>query len=245
VAAAGLASPEAAAVREDDPAALAGSIPLQPLKISSHVGGVLITKIAVLLQRLTDYLFQLRRKIRIKPHRRDRRFAQNRLENRCRAVAAKRERACGHFVKNNAKGKQICTCVQLLGPCLFRRHIGYRAKSAARAGEVRFAECRSAGLSGFGFTGNDLGEAEVQHLGQAAPGDKYVGGLDVAVNNAFAVGVVERICNRNADVQQLVKIQRPPDDQMFQGLAIEKFHGDERLIVVLSDLVNGADIRMI
>src|SRR5579863_4349523 len=82
-------------------------IPLQPLKISSHVGGVLITKIAVLLQRLTDYLFQLRRKIRIKPHRRDRRFAQNRLENRCRAVAAKRERACGHFVKKDRKSTRL------------------------------------------------------------------------------------------------------------------------------------------
>src|SRR5205814_10686106 len=44
--------------------------PLQPLQIRSHVGRVLVTKIAILLQSLVDDGFDLPRKLRIYPRHR-------------------------------------------------------------------------------------------------------------------------------------------------------------------------------
>ena len=43
-------------------------VPLQPLQVGSHVGGVLIAQIAVLLQRLVDDPFQFGGHIGIQPH---------------------------------------------------------------------------------------------------------------------------------------------------------------------------------
>ncbi len=34
-------------------------------------------------------------------------------------------------------------------------------------------------------------------------------------------------------------------DAVLEGLAVEKFHGDEAFAVVLSDFVNRADVRMV
>src|SRR6202044_418777 len=40
-------------------------------------------------------------------------------------------------------------------------------------------------------------------------------------------------------------LQRPSRDAMFQGHAIQKFHGDERLVTVLADFVDGTNIGMV
>ena len=40
-------------------------------------------------------------------------------------------------------------------------------------------------------------------------------------------------------------VERPPGDAMLQRHAVEKLHGDEGLAIVLSDLVDGADVGMI
>ena len=42
-------------------------VPLQPLQVGAHVGGVLIAQIAVFLQRLDDDVFQFGRHIVIQP----------------------------------------------------------------------------------------------------------------------------------------------------------------------------------
>ena len=154
---------------------------------------MLVAQIAVFLQRLADNLFELRRKIGIEPTGRHGGLAQDGLKDRRRAVAAKRERAGRHLVKHDAKGKQIRTRVQFLGPRLLRGHVRYCSQRAAWAGEMRLAKCGRAGLDRIGFAGDDFGQAEVQHFGASALGDEDVGRLDVAVDDAFAVSVVERI----------------------------------------------------
>ena len=44
-----------------------------------------------------------------------------------------------------------------------------------------------------GASGLDFGQPEVENLGVSAIGDEDVGGLDVAVDDSFAVRSVERI----------------------------------------------------
>jgi len=48
---------------------------------------------------------------------------KNRIENNGPRVTGKRQCTTGHFVEDNAKGKQIRTRVHILPACLLRRHV--------------------------------------------------------------------------------------------------------------------------
>ena len=74
----------------------------------------------------------------------------------------------------------------------------------------------------------NLRQAEVQNLGVAALCHEDVGGLDVAVDDAFAVRGIESVGNLNSQRQKHLQVQRPARDPVLQGHAIEIFHGDER-----------------
>ncbi len=84
----------------------------------------------------------------------------------------------------------------------------------------------------------------------AALGDEDICRLDVAVNNAFDVGGVERIGDLDGQLQQRVGLERARADGVLESEAVEKFHGDEGLRLVflgqvLVNFVNGADVGMV
>jgi hypothetical protein len=79
----------------------------------------------------------------------------------------------------------------------------------------------------------------------SALGDENVCGLDVAMDNALAVRCVERVGDFDCQGKQNLGFQGTSGDAMLQGQAVEEFHGDERMSLVLADVMNGADIRMI
>jgi hypothetical protein len=79
----------------------------------------------------------------------------------------------------------------------------------------------------------------------AAFGDENVGGLDVAVNDVFGVRGVERVGNLNRECEQVFGINGAPVDEVLERLAIEKFHGDEGLAILLADVVNRANVGMV
>jgi hypothetical protein len=49
----------------------------------------------------------------------------------------------------------------------------------------------------------------------------------------------------NGNVEQTIEFQALAADEMFQRLAIEKFHGDEGFLVLLADVVNGTNVGMV
>ena len=75
--------------------------------------------------------------------------------------------------------------------------------------------------------------------------DEDVGGFDVSMNNPFGVRGVETIGHINRDGQQPFKVYRTASDDVFEGLAFERFHGDESHTVLFVNLVNGADVGVV
>ena len=93
--------------------------------------------------------------------------------------------------------------------------------------------------------GRGLREAEVEHLEMIAVGDEEVRRLDVAVNDAAPVRGVERIGDLAREVEHAMAANRSVFDQLPDGAPFEPLHRDERLALVLAELVDRADVRVL
>ncbi len=67
----------------------------------------------------------------------------------------------------------------------------------------------------------------------------------VAVHDALAVSYIQRIRNFDPYLQQLLHLQGPSADQVFQGLPLHVLHDDESIPVQLVNFVDGTDVGMI
>src|ERR1022692_1356212 len=91
----------------------------------------------------------------------------------------------------------------------------------------------------------DLRQPKVQNFGVSALRNKNVGRLDVAMNDPFGVSRIQRVRNLDGQRQNQLGFHRSPSDAMLQRHAIQKLHGDEGLVIVLADVVNGADVGVV
>ena len=83
------------------------------------------------------------------------------------------------------------------------------------------------------------------HLHLTALVDEDVRGFDVAVDDALAVGRMQGIGDLDRNLEEGLGIQRAPRYPVLQRGAIQVLHHDEWLALVLSDLINRADVGMI
>ena len=79
----------------------------------------------------------------------------------------------------------------------------------------------------------------------AALGDKYVGRLDIAVDDAIGVGGIKGIGDLNAERQNLVGLERAIGDAMFERYAVKELHDDEGIAILFAYVMNRADVRMV
>ena len=90
------------------------------LEIGSQVAGVLIPKVAVLLQRLVEDLFETLWNLRVETDRGDRILVQDRVEDQGRCVATESPLAGGDLIENQAEREDVGAVVELFASRLLR-----------------------------------------------------------------------------------------------------------------------------
>src|SRR5260221_6521417 len=93
--------------------------------------------------------------------------------------------------------------------------------------------------------GRELGQAEIEDLCVPTISYKDIRGLDVAVNDSFAMRGIERVGNLDAQREQSFQLHGTLGDTVLQRRAFQEFHGDEGLPVLLTDVMDRADVGMI
>ena len=152
-----------------------------------------------------------------------------------------------HLVQHEAEGEEVAAAVERSPPRLLRRHVGHRPHDVPGAREVLLGHDLGGALRVLGRPRPRarLGQAEVQDLRLPPPRQEDVRGLDVAVDDALRVGHVQRVRHPDGDVHELVRVHRPAGDALAQGQALEELHHDELLALVLADVVDHADVRVV
>src|ERR1019366_7755105 len=129
--------------------------------------------------------------------------------------------------------EKIRAPIQSFAAQLFRRHVGRSSKHLSRQGEVREVQ---------------LGDAEVGDLGVAVIVNQNIAGLNVAMNYALGMGVVERLGDLFHQLQR--RLQREflfARENLVQRLARNVLQHDVGIAVlgVLSDIKNGNNAGMV
>ena len=152
-----------------------------------------------------------------------------------------------HLVEHRAAREDVRPGVEGLAARLLGGHVRDRADRRAGAREVRLGHGgRHGAVARAGADGlRALGQAEVEELRLAAPGHEDVGGLDVPVHDAAGVRGLEGVGDLDAEIEQGVELEGSRGEAVAQGFAFEQLHGDERLPVVLVDVVDRTDVGVL
>ena len=155
-----------------------------------------------------------------------------------RAVAAEGAPAAEGLVEEGARGEEVRARVDGVAEDLLGGHVARRSHDEPGRRELA-ARVRVEGRR----LGRLVGEAEV-HEPAAVRGEEEVRGLHVAVDDAGIVQRGEPLEEVEGEVERLAGRQGPAVQARRERLAGQELHDDERLAVVLSDLVDRAQVRV-
>src|SRR6185312_1122780 len=167
------------------------------------------------------------RKIRVSRQKRIGCFADDAPRNR---LPLKRMRPGRQLKYDDSRRKQVGAGVARLSEDLFRRHIMRRAENSPNHREA-----------GRGSAGNP----EIENLHTAFIHDKNIARLDVAMNHALRVSMSQAVADSGGKVDLARQGNRPALlNDRFQRRAVQQFHGDVRHAILLAEIVNCDDARM-
>ena len=90
-----------------------------------------------------------------------------------------------------------------------------------------------------------FGQPKISQFDLTAGRHEDVGRLNVPVNDAAFVRRFQSPGDLDGQIQKRFQRQRLCANSVFQRLAFQQLHGNIALPVVLADVMDGADIRMI
>src|ERR1700739_1225016 len=92
---------------------------------------------------------------------------------------------------------------------------------------------------------DEFGKPEVEYLDLASRSQKDVRRFDVAMDDVLGVGCHQSVGHLDAHVEHLIDGHGVAGDGLLQALALEPFHHNEGMAVIVFDPVNRADVGMI
>ncbi len=211
-------------------------------QLQVDVAGRLPAIVGILGQRAPDDVVHGRWRQRLTRRGRRRLAVQDRGDDARLAVAGKRALARAHLVQQRAQREDVGARIHRARFELLGRHVLERADQHALRRDRRVARC--AGLAAENAFHRRAGQAEVQQLGAGAR-QHDVGRLEIAMDHAVAMRPVERIGDLGAVADDLVRRQRPARQAAGQRLAFEVLHDEEGDAVLLADVVEHADVRVV
>jgi hypothetical protein len=150
---------------------------------------------------------------------------QDRRENLNAGVSGERPTPRDQFVDDGAKAEDVGPDIGRLPLCLLGRHIGRGPEHYALAG-----------LGHVDFAVQHLGETEVEKFGRTAACDQNVRGLEIPMQDSPAMGLLERVSDRQDRANRLGDTQRTAQRSSVDVLEHE---------IVGTDVVDLADVRMV
>ena len=178
-----------------------------------------------------------------------RRLVENRVEYRRHRAAGERQGAGHHLIQDHAEREQVGASVELVAERLLGRHVGDRAQHGTGTRQIRFDR---AGLSLVPIRGgrrvelrHQLGQPEVEDLHLAGARHEDVRRLQVAMENPFCMGGDQSFGDLERQLQRRLERQRTQTDPPPERFALETFHDEKMLSLVLVDVVDGADVGVI
>ncbi len=78
-----------------------------------------------------------------------------------------------------------------------------------------------------------------------AGGDKNVGWFDIAVYDALGVRRLKRVADLEREIEQFRNWYRLAGDAVPERLAFQELHHEKRPALIIAQIVNRADARMI
>lgn len=163
---------------------------------------------------------------------------------RC-GFAAEGQLAGEHFVEHTAKRPNIGALIDGFALGLLGRHVGGGAQDHAGLGGHAGEGGGIRNVRRGGMVVERLGESEIEHLDHAAVGDLDVGGLEVAMDNAAPVSVLESLANLTGDGQRVVHRKRTGVKALGQGNTFDQLHHQSMGTAGVLKAVNRADIGVI
>ena len=177
-----------------------------------------------------------------RPGERGRLLVERRVQDLDGVLAQEGRPARQHLEQDGAHREQIAPGVEAVAGHLLRSHVARGAEHHAGVREPAFGRGRAGHVGIAGIAGSR--EAEVEQL-HAVGREEDVRRLQVAVHDPARVERLERGQHRERDRHRLRHAQRPALQPLAERLAFEQLHRDEELPLVLADVVELADVRVV
>ncbi len=160
------------------------------------------------------------------------------------------EKAVGgeHLVEKNAERPDIGLLVDGLAAGLFGTHVSRGAENDPGLGHGRGEGGRVADLhraAVIGLAGEGAREPEVENLDVPVGGDLDVGGLQIPVHDAQAVGHLETLGDLGGQQKGLFGRNGPTVQSFGEFFTFDQFHDQEAAVLILFETVDGRHVRVL